>query len=348
MKKYQYGICGAFDFEEKGTGGQSVKTREFYKALCAEEGEENVAILESTDYKRNPASFFFRMLRLMKNCSCVIILPANKGIRVFAPLCTSLKKITGTKIYYNVIGGWLAQLCDDHKELIKHLSRFDGILVETNKMKAELEIIGLKNIYVLANFKEMVPVSDKEIKTVGRPVKLCYFSRVTAMKGIADAVEVVNRINEESGDTVCTFDIYGPVADGYDEEFEKLKRTFSNEIHYMGSADPKTSVQIIGKYDIQLFPTRYRTEGIPGSILDSYFAGVPVVAARWNSYSDIVIENETGIGFEIENRKDFYKKLTALIADTEKINYMKHRALKESEQYLPQTVIRRFLKIAGS
>lgn len=345
MKKYRYGICGAFDFKEKAIGGQSVKTREFYYALCDRIGKENISILESSSYKKNPPLFLFKMWLLMKQCEAVVVFPAQKGIKIFAPLCKMFKEPCRTRTYYNVIGGWLAQLVDENPKLKKSLSNFDSILVETNIMKRELESRGVTNVRKLKNFKRLDPIDQSKVSKVEPPVRLCYFSRVTKMKGIADAVRVVNRINKR--EIWCTLDIYGPVTDGYDEEFELLKKEFSESIVYKGKINPSNSVDIIAKYDIQLFPTHYKTEGIPGAILDSYFAGVPVIAARWNSFSDIIIEGETGIGFEINNSDDFFRALNSLIVDKNKIQKMKYRALDEAKKYIPKTVIDDFLQISG-
>lgn len=343
--KYQYGICGAFDFDEKGTGGQSVKTREFYSAMCDKIGNEHIAILESTDYKKHPFSFLLKLIKMMCECEHVVIFPANRGIKVFAPICAALRTPCHTSIHYNVIGGWLAQLVKDNLVLKKSLLKFDSILVETSIMKNDLEALGFHNVHKLVNFKCMEPVQSHNIKQVAEPVRLCYFSRVTKLKGIADAISVVKSINHEAGIPRCIFDIFGPVADDYNEEFEELEKEFTDEIHYRGKVDPKDSVAIISDYDLQLFPTHYQTEGIPGSILDSFFAGVPVVTAKWNSFAELLVEGETGFGFALGNQDDFRKTLSALIADKERIMHMKYRCLQEAQRYIPENVVDEFIAI---
>lgn len=342
--KFEFGLCGAFDFEEKYTGGQSVKTREFYKALCEEVGERNVKILESTQYKKNPIVFLIKMIILMRTCKSVIIFPAQNGIKVFAPICKILKKIYKTKTYYCVIGGWLASLIDNSPKLKSSLKNFNCIFVETNVMKQELQERGIMNTEQLFNFKRIDPINRTQVRTVNDPVRLCYFSRITKLKGIEDAVYVVNKINETG--TKCLLDIYGPIADGYDEEFKKLQMRFGKEITYKGKINPAESVKIISDYDIQLFPTHYKTEGIPGSILDSYFAGVPVVAAKWNSFEELVMNNQTGVGYSIGDTNGFYFVLNELINHKDKIMNMKYRTLAEAKKYTAKSVIRTFLKLA--
>ena len=50
---------------------------------------------------------------------------------------------------------------------------------------------------------------------------------------------------------------------------------------------------------MQIFPTRFTTEGIPGSIIDSYYAGVPVLASKWNSFDDVIEDGKTGVGLSL-------------------------------------------------
>ena len=341
--KYEFGLCGPFDFDEKATGGQSVKTKEFYFALSEIIGKDKIKILESTGYKKNPIKFVLQFFNLMKNCDNVVLFPARNGIKVFAPLCKIIKNVTHTKTYYSVIGGWISDLLDENPKLKEHLKYFDCILVETNVMKSDLEKSGLHNVEKLENFKRMKPISETSIKPISSPVKICYFSRVTKEKGIEDAVEAVKAINSDY--IKCFFDIYGPVADGYDVEFERLRATFTPEIRYMGKIAPEDSVNTLREYDLHIFPTRYKTEGIPGSILDSYFAGVPVVFAKWNSYSDIMKDGITGRGYSMENVHELCGVLNELVQDEQTIMRMKKNCLQEVVNYLPDTVIRKFLRI---
>lgn len=47
-----------------------------------------------------------------------------------------------------------------------------------------------------------------------------------------------------------------------------------------------------------MFPTLFYTEGIPGTIIDAYAAGLPVISSKWESYGDVIEDNVTGIGYE--------------------------------------------------
>ena len=336
---YKFGICGPFDFEEKQTGGQSVKTREFYYALCNQIGKEKIYILESTGYKKNPIKFMYKFFFMLRRCENIVILPAQNGIRVFAPICYFMKG--KTKIHYSVIGGWLPDMLKSNIKLLRYIQKFDTVFVETNSMKVELEILGLNNVKRLYNFKNLNPVSN--IHGTYCPVKLCYFSRVTKQKGIEDAIAAVEQINREN--VKCILDIYGPIVDGYKTDFEHLISKTSRQIEYKGVINPTDSIEILKNYDIQLFPTRFKTEGIPGSIVDSYFAAVPVVAARWNSFADVVDEWKTGIGYKFGDFEDLKRTLEMLVDDPKIIDSMRINCLEEAKKYYPSNVIKDFFEL---
>lgn len=340
--KYKFGICGPFDFEERGTGGQSVKTREFYYALMESIGKEKIQILESTGYKKNPFLFFLRYVNLLRNSEHTIILPAQNGIKIFAPISVWFKG--KGKIHYSVIGGWLPELLRNKPSLKKYLRRFDTILVETNVMKRDLETMGLTNVKRLLNFKRLKPISEIDPEE-HRPIRICYFSRVAKEKGIEDAISAVEAVNSEG--MQCVFDIYGPIIPEYEDEFASIQKTLPDGIRYCGKIEPEKSIATLRKYDLQLFPTRYPTEGIPGSIVDSYFAGVPVLSAKWNSFSDVVKDGITGIGFEQVNQVDFCNKLKWILNHTGKLEEMKRNCLLEAQQYKPERVIQSFFKMIG-
>lgn len=338
MKKI--GICGAFGFETNDHGGQPVKTREVYFAFCEKYGKENVEILETLAVK-NYFKLFLKSFLLIKNCEHIAILPAKNGIKIFAPVYAFLNKIFKRKLHYFVVGGWLPELVEGNKYLKKSLKKFDTIFVETNSMKEKLEKQGFENIVQNENFRNSKPVEN--VKYFSEyPVKLCFFSRVVKQKGILDAIDVVNKINADK--CVCNLDIYGIVSDDFKEEFESILKDCPKEITYKGFVHAEKSVETLSAYDLHIFPTRFKTEGIPGSIVDSYFAGVPVISSKWNSFSDVVIDGVTGIGYEFENISDFEVKLTKLINNPEKINEMKKNCIKESKKYMTENAMTKIEK----
>lgn len=57
-------------------------------------------------------------------------------------------------------------------------------------------------------------------------------------------------------------------------------------------------METLKNYFALVFPTLFYTEGIPGTIIDAYAAGLPVISSKWESYDDVIEDNITGVGYE--------------------------------------------------
>lgn len=334
-KRYVVTIVGAFDQKNKVIGGQVVKTRELYNLMCRKYGREKVAHIDTVGWINNAMILVLKYLYYSASTKSIIMLPAQKGVIIFSRLLYLSKMIFSNKIYYNVIGGWLPKLLLENKDLKRVISKFDGVWIETKSMEKALKREGLSNLTIINNFKVLRKISSNNISTssITFPLKLCIFSRILKEKGIEDAINAVMQINNKYKETKLSLDIYGPIDPLYKESFMLQQQSFPSYIRYNGVVDANDSSTVLSKYSMLLFPTHYKTEGIPGTIIDAYFAGIPVLAARWNSFSDVVDEGITGFGYEILNNNDLIKVLEELIENPSMIQACKKRCLKKSEEY---------------
>lgn len=341
------GVCGVYGDGPGFSGGQPVKVKTMIRMLSDYYGADNIKTANTAGWKKHPVKMLMSCIKLARKCDGIIILPAHNGLKVFLPLFLYLRKIYHFKLFYSVIGGWLASKAAENPKLIFQLTQLDGIWVETRKMKSELTALGIENITVIPNIKYLSEVSQNHIKMRSDTLHCCTFCRVIKDKGIEDAIKAIDNINEQ-GKYRATLDIYGPIFAGYKEEFETLMQTVSGAIRYKGCVEPSESVLTLCQYDVQIFPTHYRTEGVPGSIVDSYAAAVPVVASRWNSYDDIVVEGKTGLGYEMENIPELTARLQELCEDRSKLVQMANNCIKlYAEQYKPESAIKKIIGAMG-
>ncbi len=335
-------ILGFFDFEKLDTGGQPVKTRELYYLLCNEYGEANVEFIETKGWKKNPLRLVLELYKKTKKCSALIMLPAHNGVEIFGRIFAFIKKATGKKIFYDVIGGWLTDKLGKEPRLLKLLKRFDGVWVETTSMKTGLNNLGMDNVTVIPNFKRLSPIDPNELNfSVKPPFKLCTFSRINREKGIEDAINAVKTINKQKGETVFTLDIYGQIYGPYAQHFEELRKAFPDYISYKGCVSPSVSVETLKDYFALLFPTHYYTEGIPGTVIDAYAAGVPVIAPLWLNYKDVFEDGVTGWGYEFDNYKEFLKLLERVADNPKEFAKMKSSARDFFERFTPDSAFRK-------
>ena len=334
-------IIGHFGGDKVCLDGQTIKTKIITAELKKQLGENQVNIFDTYGGKKTLLKCFFKTFSLLKNNENIIMLPAHNGVRFFTPVLLFWNIFFHRKLHYSVIGGWLPEFLQKRKRLAKHLKRFDGIYVETNTMKNALEKQGFTNIFVMPKCKDLKILKPQDlVYPAGEPYKLCTFSRVMKEKGIEDAVNAVKEINEKEGRIVYTLDIYGQVDSAQVQWFEDLKTTFPDYINYKGVVDYDKSVDVLKNYFALLFPTRFYTEGIPGTIIDAYAAGVPIISAKWESFSDIIDEGATGFGYEINNVSDLTKHLENVVYNTKCISDLKLNCLEKSRYYLPCSIVK--------
>lgn len=321
--------------------GQTVKTKIITAELENQLGQDQVLKFDTHGGWKTLLKAPFQVLRALRKSSNVLIFPAHNGLRVYAPLLSFLRCFfKNRKIHYVVIGGWLPQFVSERNGLAKSLKKFDGIYAETKTMKSALEAQGFANVFVMPNCKELTILSPDDLVTAHNdPYKLCTFSRVMKEKGIEDAVNAVKAVNEKLGRVVYSLDIYGQIDQNQVEWFEALKKDFPEYVKYGGLVPFDRSVEVLKDYYALLFPTRFFTEGIPGTIIDAYAAGIPVVSARWESFSDIIDDGITGIGYTIEDVDELIAILENVPSFTLSIDSMRKNCLLKAEEYSPRTTL---------
>ena len=334
-------VIGSFGFNKNLLNGQTIKTKIIAKELSSSLGEDQVLKIDTHGGKKTLLKAPFQVIKALKNSSNIIIMPAHNGLRVYTPLLSIFRAFfRRKKLHYVVIGGWLPNFIKGKKLLRKQLKKFHGIYVETNSMKKALEEQGFKNVIVMPNCKELPPLSESDlVYPLKEPYKLCTFSRVMKEKGIEDAVNAVKLVNEHFGKIVYELDIYGQVDLNQTKWFDNLKQSFPPYIRYGGIIHFDKSVEVLKNYFALLFPTHYYTEGIPGTIIDAYAAGLPVISAKWENYDDVIDDGRTGFGFKFKDYNDFVSTLFNLANNPSIIVGMKQKCIKKSYQYQPKTVI---------
>ena len=330
-------IIGHFGFGKEMLDGQTVKTKTVTAELERQLGADQIVKIDTHGGARVLPRGILQAYKGFRHCKNIIIFPAQNGIRVFAPLCAVLNRHFHRKLHYVVIGGWLAEFLKEHGRLKKALKQFSGIYVETNTMKQALQTSGLANVVLMPNFKDIRVLSESElVYSKGEPYRLCTFSRVTPKKGIEDACRAVMSINSSAGRTVFALDIYGPISKEDGAWFASIRSEFPAYIRYMGAVPYEKSVEVLKDYYALLFPTRFYTEGIPGTMLDAYAAGIPVISACWESFSDIVDEHAVGLGYAFGDIQDLIRILTDVAESPEVLNAMKPTCIQKARRYRPE------------
>ncbi len=333
-------ILGHFGFGETLLNGQTIKTKIVAEELKERLGEEAVLLLDTSGGKKKWLQAPIQAFLALRKAGNVIILPAQNGIRIFAPLLILMRFLfSDRRLHYIVIGGWLPEFLKKRRVLTRVLRRFDYIYVETRTMRQSLSQNRFRNLVLLPNCKALDILECSELSTTEpKPFRFCTFSRVMKEKGIADAVQAVMTVNAEFG-RVCTLDIYGPVEAGAQVWFDHLQKTFPDFITYCGCVPYSQSVERLKNYDMLLFPTRFYTEGIPGTMIDAFAAGLPVLASRWESFEDVIEEGRVGFGYKFGSQEDLIRVIKSCLQHPRQVMAMKQNCLRKAATFLPSVVL---------
>lgn len=330
-------IIGHFGGDENITDGQTVKTKILYDELTMKT-EWKIKKIDTYYKRKKPMKLAFQTLCALLSRKDIIILLSGNGMRFYFPVLYWANMLLGTRVYHDVIGGNLDSYIKRNPKYAKYLNSFEVNWIETEMLKKHVENCGVTNCEVIPNFKQLavLPESAIDIEENGA-FRFCTFSRVMKEKGIEDAIAAVKKINSEAGETVCTLDIYGLIDKGYKERFSEVMSTALPCVQYRGVVPFDKSVEAIKNYAAILFPTTWDGEGFPGTIVDAYSAGLPVIATDWNSNSEVIAEGKTGFiyphiekdGLALSMKK--FMKYDAAARLT-----MRKNCLTAAKEYLPQ------------
>ena len=329
------GICGCVGIGTDLVNGQTIKTKEFIRYIKTRNDIEDFLIVDTWMWKERKKELLKNYVCLFKKMDKVFLFPAHNGVKIFLPLAILLNVLFKTEVYYMVIGGWLPNFIENNKWLVKVLARIDHICVETMAMENDLEKFNLKNVNVVHNSKTF-NIKHYNVKERECCSKFCTFSRVMKEKGIEDAIYVIKELNINSKNKYY-LDIYGPIDETYKERWTKINNELPKEIRYCGELDYNKASNVLTSYRALLFPTYFWTEGLPGTIIDAYAAGIPVIAYRWRSADEFIKQEKTGWIVETGDRNEL-ENIISRISD-EKVENIRKNCFNESQKYLSKNVL---------
>jgi glycosyltransferase involved in cell wall biosynthesis len=128
-------------------------------------------------------------------------------------------------------------------------------------------------------------------------------------------------------------DFYGPIDHNDKEYFLENVKIYPNT-RYMGVVEQQEVHHVLAEYDIMVLPTKYYTEGFPGSILDAYISGIPVIVTKWKHADEFVDDGKTGfiVPFQYGD-VEFIESVLKLYNNYSLLSEMKKLAYEKSKEY---------------
>jgi glycosyltransferase involved in cell wall biosynthesis len=186
--------------------------------------------------------------------------------------------------------------------VIKHANLY---LAQTKSLNETFQKSGLSNVkwYPTSRFLGKNYSVAKKMSSLCR--RFIYVGHVREYKGM----RVLAQAAEHLPDGV-TIDIFGPWFDDLD------RNIFDNNqnIKYCGILNPEDVIATMSNYHAAVLPTLAQTEGYPGMILESYAAGLPIIASKVGGIPEIV-DDSVGILVEPNNVEDLIKSMSKMVND---------------------------------
>lgn len=328
-------VIGYFGYNTNQLDGQTVKTRDVYR-LAKEQVEGNVEFYDTQDFKYHKLSIF-RMFWKVICCNTLFYLPAHNNLKVIFPIIYCLSVISRFKIHYFVVGGWLREFIA-HLPVHKYmLARISGIHVETKRLKNELEeFYKYKNVDIFPNFRffDFTP-----IRTESDRLRIVFMARVQKMKGLDWIFNLADYIVENKLEDRYSITFYGPIFDEDRDYFESNVRKY-DFVEYKGVLQPEEIYQTLSNYDLMLLPTHYYTEGLPGSVVDAYIAGIPVIVTKWKHSHEFIEEGYSGYIVPFENGADsLVNRVVEIESNRLILKNLKKNVLNKRKEFAPPSIL---------
>ena len=320
--------------------GQTIKTKILYDNLL-KESNWDIKLVNTYKKSKNPIYVFLLTFFYLFRCKNVIILVSKNGRKFYFPILYFFSKVFKRKVYHDVIGGNLPEVVHENKKMGKYINSFEKNWVETNRMKDALEKEGVNNCEVIPNFKDLEVHINTNINWKIN-YKFCTFSRVIKEKGISDAIDAIMEVNKQNN-LSCKLDIYGQIDDSYKKEFEDKLKESKKHVEYKGVIQFDKSVDVLKNYYALLFPTYWPSEGCPGTVIDAFAAGLPVIATDWNCNSEIINDYKTGIIYPNKEIKNLYEAIMWSLKEKDKMKKMSKNCNNELIKYVTKTNINRII-----
>jgi L-malate glycosyltransferase len=168
-----------------------------------------------------------------------------------------------------------------------------------------------------------IDTSKVRIKERDEKFKILFVGRLVEIKNVELLLKGLNYIKNKGKDFECNI-----IGDG--EELEKLKK-ITNDLEL------DSKVRFLGyRNDIQEFMNKSnvliltsKMEGIPITIIEAFANKLPVISTSVGGVLEMIVNGETGVLFDLENKDEFNRVLLDLVENKYNLDKLSNNAYNE-------------------
>ena len=343
-------VVGCFGDKTGRLDGQIVKTRNIF-AMLQDRLDDSFRLdsFNTLSIRRKKILLISLLYKLI--CSdTVLLIPADRSLERFFPVLFRLSKIIHYDIIQLCVGGWLVDFFMGRGKWKPHLTQMEmskqckAFLPEIEKVNYELKnICKFGNCEVFPNFRRHIP----EVVHINQTeqLRLVWLARINEKKGYRTVFNLAEYVKKEKLNISITF--YGKIEEKDIDHFSMLLEANKEIVEYKGQLSTERIVDTLCNYDVMLFPTNYYTEGFPGTVLDAYISGIPVIATEWMHAREFIEDGKSGYIVPFENSQTaFNNRVITLYKDRTLLNKMKKESRARVTMYTEEkawSVLKKYL-----
>lgn len=226
-----------------------------------------------------------------------------------------------------VMGGIVEDIIQAGPQYMEKLSTYRRVYVELPGMAGKLSDAGVTNAAVYPNGRPR-PQTLEPIRTGSGSLRSVFFSQIEPDKGVDRILEAAKKLPD------IQFDFYGRIVPGYDAEFRAEISGMKNVCyHGVFTGDSEGVYKTLNQYDVLLLPTRCKTEGLPGILIEAKIAGIPAIVSAINHNREIVNDGVDGIVLSADTAECLAAALQTLAANRTLLAAMKTASRASAQQY---------------
>lgn len=229
-----------------------------------------------------------RLWRESSRHDVILLNVSSRGLIASGPFIWALCRLRRTPLVVRIFGGDFAQRFEHlsawRRALVRRsVLRCDHLLVETEGLRERFH--GATRIDRYPNTRDL-PATPRVPRAAAQGLRFLFLGQIWHEKGFLHALEASDRL-----ETAATVEFYGPLMPGASEAI------FDAHPHanYHGCVEPEAVPGLLARHDVLVFPTLYRTEGMPGVVLEAMQAGLPVIASRWPAAHEMIEDGVNGL-----------------------------------------------------
>lgn len=259
-----------------------------------------------------------------RGCDVVVFNASSDGFLLGGPLVWLAARVAGKPLLARAFGGGLDECFARKPVLARSLAaltilRSDMLLLQTRALCESFAPRGeVRHLPTSRSLPTRPPRNSRACR------RFLMLAQLRPEKGYREAIEALRSTPDD-----CTLTIAGPAMPGTDVALLRSSR----RVRWLGEIAPENVSAVLAEHDALLLPTYHEGEGLPGSIVEAFQHGLPVIASRWRAIPELVIPAVNGLLVEPRDASALAAAMQRLVSEDSLFQELRDGALATGREH---------------